>query len=550
MRSRLAPPLAFLLDLVVLASVAALLLLFVTGGGAVMVAGVRIRVTSPRHPAMFCFFALARYIWLADVPVFGWFAPRALERPANWLLAGVVDPLRRSRARALLAGTIGISAALRLANAIVHPGFSTGDDVEIHVMSLGRLLGHAWPSWNLRNALYPMLFVYPAQVLAYGLGIVDVQMLVLAGRLVVVAVATLTIYFVYRIATRLTGDPMIGAIAAALVAISRLHLWFGGSEFPRPVAAAFVTGALLLLMNRGSSPGDGAGTAPRNRRRRTIVAGVLLGIGGSLRFGELAFIVPAALHLAWERRRREAVVVTLAAVAAAALCLGVADWWYWGTPFYSLKNIFVYTIVQGQSSRGFQPPWYYVTELSKWTNWIVIALAIAGTRRSGAVALWAWVPLLVLSALPHKEPRYLIPVLPFLAIAAACGASTLATWRSGAIPSFAVALALGVALASELSAWRFVRTDAGVRLAQIVDRMRPPVIAVQQVWRFGGPLYWADVPAIVELPESAVDVAAIPANVDTVVLVRELIDDHLLDEMMSAGFHVAATTPGYVALRR
>ena len=34
--------------------------------------------------------------------------------------------------------------------------FMTGDDVEIHEMSLGLLLHHPWPIWDLRSAVFPL----------------------------------------------------------------------------------------------------------------------------------------------------------------------------------------------------------------------------------------------------------------------------------------------------------------------------------------------------------------------------------------------------------
>jgi hypothetical protein len=145
-----------------------------------------------------------------------------------------------------LGGIVLVSVLLRLMNAWIHPGFSTGDDVEIHEMTLRRLFDADWRIWELRSALYPMTVVYPVQSLAYRFVGDDVEALVVAGRLAVVVVATLSVWLVYRIVLTLTGNGPTALLAAALMATSRLHLWYASSELPRPVAT------VLLLAGVGA----------------------------------------------------------------------------------------------------------------------------------------------------------------------------------------------------------------------------------------------------------------------------------------------------------
>ena len=63
-----------------------------------------------------------------------------------------------------------VASAIRVANVFTHFGFVTGDDVEIHEMTLGVALGKAWPVWDLRNAFYPMTFIFPVQRALVELG--------------------------------------------------------------------------------------------------------------------------------------------------------------------------------------------------------------------------------------------------------------------------------------------------------------------------------------------------------------------------------------------
>ena len=93
-------------------------------------------------------------------------------------------PVRRAWAG--VAGLIVLSLVIRITNAR-HPGFITGDDVEIHELTLSMLFGYQWDIWSLRNAFFPLTFVFPAQAVLSGLGVSAAQTLVFAGRLSVVA---------------------------------------------------------------------------------------------------------------------------------------------------------------------------------------------------------------------------------------------------------------------------------------------------------------------------------------------------------------------------
>ena len=66
------------------------------------------------------------------------------------------------------------------------PAFYSGDDVEVQEMSLRALLHTEWPVWDLRNATFPLGFIYPIQRLAMALGVSRMAALVFAGHLSVV----------------------------------------------------------------------------------------------------------------------------------------------------------------------------------------------------------------------------------------------------------------------------------------------------------------------------------------------------------------------------
>ena len=319
---------------------------------------------------------------------------------------------------------IVVASAIRVANVFTHFGFLTGDDVEIHEMTLGVALGKAWPVWDIRNAFYPMTFVFPVQRALVALGVTDVFSLVAAGRLFVTAIAALNVWILYRIGLSLSGDRGTALIAAALLAVSHLHMAYGSAELPRIVATAFLVPAF---------------GAPARRRRRCGARSPASCSGSARRCASARSSSPlppccrsslARAHdqtgAAWRVRVARAAALLAGLAATFLFAIGVSDALYWGRPFHSLLTIFDFTLVQRLSSSGFQPPWFYLTHISDWSDVLLVVLAcLAPDRGSRRALLWAALPLVLLSLLLHKETRYAIPTIPFFALAAA---PTLRSW--------------------------------------------------------------------------------------------------------------------------
>jgi hypothetical protein len=471
---------AFVVDLLVLVALGTAVFIVITGGGVYVLAGTRLSLRRIDNVliAAGVFAAIRCWMWGCGPRV-----TAHMRRVFDRFESNAWDIRRLSRAVAVIA--IGTLAA-KLWLAWAHPGFFSGDDVEIHEMTLGHLLGQRWSVWELRNAFFPMVFVYPAQWLAHAAGVTGMPELVFAGRAVVAVLSTASIWLVWRIGLRVFARaPAYAVIATALFAVSKLHVSFGSSELPRPVATVFVLGAFAILQRAGGS--------------RALLAGVLIGVAGALRFSEIMFVGPAVAWLGLERRWRDGICVGLAAVAAFGIVIGAADALYTGSPFSSLRFAFDYTIAKGQSSRGYNSAFWYATHGGIWSTWIVVALALAGTRRrTVAVACWAWLPVLALSALPHKEARYLIPVVPFVSLLAAEGCRRLIAYaRQLSEPKadfLRATLIVCVVLSAlhDMAGWRLARTDADLRAMAAVRAADPrpdAVIAVEQEWRVGGRLY-------------------------------------------------------------
>jgi hypothetical protein len=499
--ARLAVALCMMLDALVLALLTVILFILLTGGGVVEVAEIRIRARTAANPLLFLAVAVAlRYAARGWSPFLGM---RRLPI-ARLVSAGVhvscdTFPARLTRlfhrpAVALIA--IGITVLLvKLLLAWRLPGFFSGDDVEIHEMSMGALFDRDWPVWTLRNAFFPMLFIFPAQHIVVVLGGVTPEALVLAGRAVVAVLSTAAIPLTWLAARRLVpADPSVAALATALFALNKLHISFGSSELPRPVSTAFVAGAFLCTL--------------RERPIWSTVAGILLGIAAVFRFSEVVFVPAALLTLMRGGHWRDALILLVAAVLTFGGITAVADAMYWGQPFSSVAAAIDYTLVQRESSRGYEPPWEYLKIIPAWSTFLFVGLAVLGSSRTRPESWWLWTPFALLSLLPHKESRYLIPVIPFFAIAASRGflraigwirqSAGAPRWKLWARELFAPALLLSVL--HDVSGWRLLRSNEGIRLARYVRPSGSDGIAAQDVWRLGGRAYlWRHEP-LVELP--------------------------------------------------
>jgi hypothetical protein len=541
-------PVYQILDVVIVAAAAIAARIAFAGGGIVQLAGVRFSATSALNP-LEAALLLSAFRARFGPPAFLWIHRLDLQRGASAALAwwrrrhDNLACLTSGRAAVWVLVIAASSLAIKLYNADAHFGFWTGDDVEIQEMTISKLFAAAWPVWNLRCAFYPMIFIYPAQAFLKWAGAGEVQTLVFGSRVVVALWSTLDVWLTYRVGARVFRSVPIGLLAAIILAFSKLHVMAGSSELPRVVSTAFV---LLAFGWLNGEPDD---------LRGLLLAGVALGIASAMRFSEEIFLIPAMFQLVRQARWRDVLLLPGMVAVAALVAIGVSDWAYWGHPFFSLRNIVDFTLVQRQSSRGFQPVYEYLVHVGAWSNVLTVALALFAIRLGRwTIAWWTWLPVLVLSLLPHKEPRYLIPILPFLSLSAAVGLwhvmaalrgaderrdadrSNVARW------SAALFLALVAAFVWESAGFRFVRSEAAVRLAQYLGR-RADVegLAVEQLWRMGGRLYFPPRITLLELDPSR---TGDPAYVTDVLSNRNVqwtaidVNDRRPDRALAdAGFH-------------
>ncbi|MBW1904406.1 MAG: hypothetical protein JRH14_08500 [Deltaproteobacteria bacterium] len=191
--------------------------------------------------------------------------------------------------------------------------------------------------------------------------------------------------------------------------------------------------------------------------RSLLLSGLFFGIAGALRFTcGLHMLVPIIDLLL--RYRSQALRALVAGAALPVLIVGGVDMLTWGWPFHSTVEHLRYNFFEGGASDHGTSPWFYYLAESLWARLgplapLTLWVLLGGLRRTWLVALAVLVPTLALSALPHKEDRFLMYNWPLLAAAAGIGWLLIARWLRARLPSFgsvtAAALAAAV-LASNL----------------------------------------------------------------------------------------------------
>ena len=271
-----------------------ILFILIGGGGEYRIAGAMVRLRSVGNPLLASRRWSPRVTSAAEAPLSrrGSMAARR-NRPANdaWAVgrnvaavaaAGVsgmaLDPRRRA-----------IALGLKLTFAWTSPGFYRGDDVEVQEMTIGALTHADWPIWNVRSAVFPMSVVYPPQRLARAAGVTSTQTTVFVGRASSLCSRPWRSCWSGEPAALFPGEAGFAWLAVLLFASNKLHVSFGSSELPRPVATVLIVAAFLVLLRAG-------------RWRPPVRVGPCSVWLRRLRFGEAGFVGAACIQLALERR--------------------------------------------------------------------------------------------------------------------------------------------------------------------------------------------------------------------------------------------------------
>ena len=251
-----------------------------------------------------------------------------------------------------------------------------------------------------------------------------------------IIVSVLVILLTYILASRLFRDKRIGLGAAILVALSWLNLFYVVRVFDRTPASFFFMLSIYLFLD-GWAPSQGApGKGEKKSLLKLAIAGILWGIGNTIRFEGLAIGLGLLIYVILSEGfrglfNRKSLTFGIACVIS---YIPYLVWSYvsFGNPLFQIYRTL--ELVSGLQ----QPATWFIDNMPHiigvwWAPFLLVgtvALAYVawtkGIRKpEGKSALFVLLVFLVdfamLSWSPYHEDRYLLVIFPLMAIVCSFG---------------------------------------------------------------------------------------------------------------------------------
>ncbi|HEY0158426.1 MAG TPA: hypothetical protein VGF28_14180 [Thermoanaerobaculia bacterium] len=368
------------------------------------------------------------------------------------------------------------STAVRLYLAHRYFGFQTGDDVEIAEEAFRRALGLVFWPWEVRNLFLPDLLVAPFVALGHALGVRDTFALAQIARYPFIALAGVNVVLLFLLGRRWYGDA-VALTAAALYSMHWIPLVYGSSLYPRTFAVTCILGAAILLSRESTTA------------TRAVLAGVLAGLAVTARYSEAVYFFSLVLYVA--SRRKALAGLTCGFAGTVVLAVGLYDRVTYGRWFGSLIEFAELTFIRRDAASlvVFHPPWWYLTNLPHWLPLALLpGFVIAVRTEWRRAAIFVGLPLLALSAIFHKELRYLQVVVPFAILISVHGLWSVRHRRRLVALLLVLAIPLGLTRIREVTK----RSTNAAAAAIWIGARQPRSVALSQSWAYGGRMFLAN----------------------------------------------------------
>ena len=403
--------------------------------------------------------------------------PKAQRRAAARVAGPRPAPPRWVEVAALVAVVV-VGAIPRLVIAFTDDGVSWPDEIYQSLEPAHRLVfGQGLLAWEFveggRSWIFPGL-VAALMKAAAMVGLEGPRGHLAVEKVAFVVLAMATTVGTYRLGRALGASALAGVAGAAVFSLTAMPIYFGPralSENASATAVAF--GLALALPSEASVRGRIAGAA-------------LLALATAFRIQNAVFAA-GLIAILWAQRRPAALTGAAVALGAGAAVYGLVDLVTWGSPFRSaIRNIQANLALSSDPNATaatwyFPPPAFYAeTLLSSMglAGVLALALAVLAARERLAVAAVAAAYVALHALVPHKELRFMIPVLPVIAALASVGVDITARYAARQRwPSLAPALVLVAACAVSGAGFASLRfPDVGVLQAyDLFDESGTPV---------------------------------------------------------------------------
>ena len=284
-------------------------------------------------------------------------------------------------------------------------------------------------SWLLPGAIGGVMKLLAVLGVTSGAGLAT------GVKVLFAALAVATFYPMLRMAEA-WGGVFAVALLGLVASVFPAGLIYSSRAMTEVASAPFLAWGLWLLWPWGIGRAGKAAVyavVPKlggqsEGMRRLFAAGILFGLATILRY-QNGILLPAILLIVAARRSFRAAALVVAGIGAVLLLGGLLDWATWGRPFQSLVVYLRFNLIEGGANQwGVAKRGFFLRVMLATNGPALSILALgffAGLRRTWPVALPALLFLGVHSAIPHKELRFLYPVLPLFLLCAAVGLAGL-----------------------------------------------------------------------------------------------------------------------------
>jgi phosphatidylinositol glycan class B len=338
-----------------------------------------------------------------------------------------------------------VAAATRIWAAVWDQGMIWPDEIFQTLEQAHRFaFGQGVVPWEFRDVARSWFYPGIIGLVWKGAGAVGVTSALTLVQLAKLGMAALSIWGVAQgmKLARLLGGAQAELLAALFGALCPIVVIFSSRCMTECASAPFIAaGAVLVELPP--------------LRRRAFLAGVCIGLSVLFRIQNGILAVGFLLILMARRRWRDSLAYVGGGFVMAVVG-GVVDWKASGGPFLPAYNYVTWSLKGGPDGWGTSPYSFFSEHLgiTLGISYVVLALGLfVAARASRGLVIVVLVFMAIHLKVPHKEVRFLLPVIPLaLALSAVGLAQLLSGLRLGPRPTYVFAVVCGLQMAWQLRA--------------------------------------------------------------------------------------------------
>ncbi len=319
-----------------------------------------------------------------------------------------------------------VAGFFRILAALFSQGYGMHDDhfliIEASASWVDGYDYNNWLPWNKPEGSVPeghsftyvglnFIFFY----ILKGIGLTDPKMLMVLNRLLHGLFSLLTVYFGYKITTKISTKEN-ATIVGWFLAVLWIFPFMAVRNLVEITCMPFIMWSLWLYVKS-------------NTNKDLILSGILMGLAVSFRYQIGVFAIGLALHLLIRKDWKPFLLFCSGVLLLFVFTQGLVDYLIWGYPFAEMLSYVLYNMDEGTRYMPNANSFMYI-EVLMGIMLVPLGLAMGlGYFRSAKKYAFMFLPsllfLLFHSFYPSKQERFILPILPVFIMLGVLGYHTL-----------------------------------------------------------------------------------------------------------------------------